>query len=95
MVRTAKRAWGGAWGRLLAIGIPGQGPAQAECPSTETAAEIGARVRETNRSLLQALIARRAEVEQMDVAAEQKRVALEFLDRRIAKVKSQIEQASK
>jgi hypothetical protein len=82
---------GGALGCLLAIGFHGQSSAQPKSDSPEAARAVEARSRETNLSLLRALIAKRAEIERTTASAQDKRATLYFLDRRIAEVKSLVE----
>lgn len=65
-------------------------PSSAQQPEGKTAqAEDETRVQDVNGELLEALLKRRAEVAQ-SASAESKRDALDFLDRRIAEVRSRI-----
>ena len=88
-MRASKRLWAGAMVCLVAFAL--DAPIAAQPSDASTAAAIRARTRETNKSLLDALLARRAELERMAATAEEKRAALRFLDKRIAQVRSQID----
>jgi hypothetical protein len=88
-VPTSKRLLGGILGCLVVFGFNESVSAQSSDAST--AAIIEARARETNRSLLAALIERRKEVERTAAAGRDMRLILYHLDKRIAQVRSQIE----
>jgi hypothetical protein len=86
----AKGLRGGALICLAAFGFNSSGSAEPTSDQREAAVAVEARERETNESLLQALIARRAEVERAADTAGDKRALLDLIDKRIAEVRSRI-----
>lgn len=72
---------------LAAVALATAGQAQ---PSSRIDSEIAARERATNRSLLDALLQRRAEVAAAAAGKADQRPALEFLDRRIAELRARL-----
>lgn len=76
---------------LAALGAHAPGLAQQNIENVEgDASGREMRSRATDSALREALLKRRAEVDQSASAAESKRAALDFLDRRIAEVSSRI-----
>jgi hypothetical protein len=78
---------GAALAAVAALGIHAPALAQRQ---VESASASDARSQATNRMLLEALLKRRAEVAQSANGAQDNRAALDFLDRRIAEIRSRI-----
>ena len=78
-----------AWTCTAIFGALASSAPPAEKPM-ETAAAVEARSRSTNNALLDALLQRRSEIVRSPRTADDKRATLEFLDRRIAKVKGRL-----
>ncbi len=70
------------------VAIAGAGLAHPQ--SEESKAEVAAREKATNQALLKALLQRRAEVARSAGSAERRRDTLQFLDSRIAQLRSRM-----
>ena len=86
---TAKLLLGAALTCLGAFGIQAPAAAQQDNEDVQAAASVAeTRARATERALLEALLKRREEIAQIANGTEAQRAALDFLDRRIAEVRS-------
>ena len=74
----------------LACSIALPGAALAHLEGRDAKAEAAARDQATNRAMLDALLKRRAEIERSAATEESRRHAIEFLDIRIAQLRSRI-----
>ena len=89
----ANRLVGATLACMAGLGFHVPGSAQQKSETVEVVAtDAEMRERNTNKALLQALLARRAEIARTESAAQDRRAALEFLERRIAQVRSRVGQ---
>jgi hypothetical protein len=90
---AAKESWGALLACMLAAGFHAPAPAQPKGETVKSApTEAQIRERNTNRSLLAALLERRADLVRSGSDGQEKRVALDFLDKRIAQVRGRLTQ---
>jgi hypothetical protein len=70
-----------------------QAPASAQ-QGTATVGSAGSeretRIRDTNQGLLTALLARRAEIAGSAMPAEEKRYALDYIDRQVSQIRAEL-----
>ena len=79
---------GAALTSLATLGVHAPGSAQQRHGAVAAdASSVEARERATHRALLDAFLARRAELERSKATPESKRAALDFLDDRIAQMR--------
>jgi hypothetical protein len=83
---------GSALACVLAASVQAPTETQHEAPAASpSAADVEARIKATDEALLAAMEARRTEIAQAAVRAEDKEYALAFLDRSIADLRSSLE----
>ena len=88
-METGKTSLRMGWACIALLAVPANGIAQPAGGGAVVVTSQGD-ARETNRAMLDALLKRRSAVVQSPGGADSKRAALAFLDRQIAKVRSDL-----